>query len=125
MSADVFVIAGLFVLLGFLIDQRCSDLACRIDRLADAVGELTRRETTMNQAIADALAELTTTVSADTDVTSSAVTTLNALTAKIDELLASSTDPAEVVAAIQSANAAFKANTDALAAGVAANTPGA
>ena len=103
----------------------------QLDRIEDKLDALTKRLArtatkedlmAIDAAIQAELDNLNTGLAADTDATNSVVTALEFNTAKLDQLLASSTDPAEVVAAIKAFNEASKANTDKAAAAALANT---
>lgn len=72
-----------------------------------------------------AIDEATAAAAADADTTQSGITVLQMQQAKIEELLNSGANPAEIVAAIRGVNEAFKANTQKMADAIAAIPPSA
>lgn len=77
----------------------------------------------MSQAMTDAITALTAEVQAETNATQSAITLLNGLTQKINDLIANGTDDSATVQQIKDLTTAAQAQTDALASAVTANTP--
>lgn len=78
----------------------------------------------MQQQIQDALASLQTEVQQVRDTEQAAVTLITGLQTQLSDALASSTDPTEVVSAVQAISDQLQTDAAPLAAAVAANTPG-
>lgn len=79
----------------------------------------------LNQQVQDALADLTAKVSANTNATKAAEAAITGLKNALDAALASSSDPAEIVAAVKQVSDAIGQNTSELAQSVTDNTPAA
>ena len=111
------------------VELELKKLLTAIDKKLDRILQQDVREEKDMADIQAALAKLTATVQADTDVTSSAVTAINGqnqliqdLRQQIADLIAQGGDLSAIEAAINEAADASAANTAALAAAIPANT---